>query len=210
MNNYDSCFSSCFFDNCFSPFRYLSNKLSQKNLQIINLYGGFFSALLCETGCVGYSSGLCYDTSRKRRIEPGGGPVPFRYYSPEINKFLWKTSAESFYKLIENSCKCNICQTKKSSLTKSKDSLDTHLFIKSFFKYNKNLDGDYMVHENMLKEHYMYSIKKQMDKLKNKGVRDFLEEKREVYENITRLRGISIADEYASHIPKWINVLEKN
>ena len=124
----------------------------------------------------------------------------------EINKFLWETSAERFYSITPNICKCEICQKNKKSLQKMTEVFDSHLFIKSLFDYG----NDYVSYENRLKGHYINSIKEQMAKLERKNIQEFLKEKKEVYDTLANKSGDPIAKKFASHIPRWIKVLEKN
>lgn len=184
--------------------------LSERGLNIINLYGGFFSVLLSEIGLQGYSSGLCYDTSRNREIVPTGGPVPLRYYIPEINRLMRQLDVEGFYKYIKPSCECNICEEKmKNSVDNKTGELQIDSFVDSLFSYDKNKRGDYQIYEDALKEHFMRSVKNQMEKLKIKGVKKFLEEKQQIHDELVKIYGPYIANKYASHIPKWINVINE-
>lgn len=184
-------------------------ELGKRKLEVINLYGGLFSALLCEIGCSGYSSGLCYDTRRTRDIEPSGGPLPFRYYIPEVNKFMRQSDAESFYRIIKPACDCCICKPKKEETKDEKGNIQVDKFIESFFNYNRSKEGDYAEHEESLKKHFMYATKEQMDKIKKNGVKKYLDEKESIYKKLVKEHGEIIAKMYASHIPKWVKVIRE-
>ncbi len=183
--------------------------LSKNKYKVINLYGGFFSALLCKLGCQGFSSGLCYDTHRSRAIEIGGGPLPFRYFVPEINKFLTQSDTEILYEIISPTCNCPVCSNHKNDNIREDGSLRTDEFVSSFFDYDSDIDGDFLNHEEDLKKHFIRSTWDQLSHLNQIELKSYLDEKQKIYQLLKENAGELIAERYAGHLIKWNNVLKE-
>jgi len=182
--------------------------LVEKGFEVINLYGGIFSSLLPGTGNSGYSSGLCYDTHKSREIESGGGPIPFRYYMPEINRFMRQSDAESFYRHINPKCECVVCKAHKDKSIKNGEFI-IEKFIDSYFKYDETKEKDYANHEEALKNHFINCSKIELDKVQKNGPKNFINEKKKTYDLLVEKLGKNIAEQYASHIPKWKKILDE-
>lgn len=95
----------------------LIQELSQDSTkQVINLFGGYFSCLLAESGLTGVAHGLGY--GERRDIIPvlGGGLPPARYYLPAIHQQIRIHQFAAIASgLDENSfpqvvCNCVICR----------------------------------------------------------------------------------------------------
>ena len=84
--------------------------------QVINMFGGYFSCLLAESGLTGFSHGLGY--GERRDITPvlGGGLPPAKYYLPathqqiridQLAAIASSLDKDSFSQTI---CNCSICR----------------------------------------------------------------------------------------------------
>jgi hypothetical protein len=92
--------------------QFISN-LKQSGRKVINLYGAFFSSLMCYYGLDGMGFGICYkefsDPEDFPEGGPPGGPLP-KYYLPEIKTKLGKIEAAiTIAEIPLLACSCQIC-----------------------------------------------------------------------------------------------------
>lgn len=93
--------------------RQLISSLKQSGLKVVNIYGSFFSSLMCYYGLDGMGFGICYkEFSNPEEFPEGGppgGPLP-KYYFPEIKTKLGKIEAAIALNEIPSlQCSCQIC-----------------------------------------------------------------------------------------------------
>lgn len=133
----------------------LVESLAKARRPVINLYGGYFSALLKHRGLSGFASGLTYGFSSDIAMPPPkggppGGPVA-KYYIPGIHQSL--TLDEALRILREDSqsrCSCPICSSLKGSLFNlDPKSADAKYFSKMHFLYSR-----YAELQDVLKKDY--------------------------------------------------------
>jgi hypothetical protein len=180
--------------------------LSEKSKWIMNLYGGAFFALMEPLGCSAFSCGLGYDFRRERDIGFVGGPLPLRYYIPEISKVMRPLDVEGFYKEIVPSCDCEVCRETKKHARKG-EAIETEEFVRSLFEYNEQIPGDYARVENRLKTHFMHSVNKQLIDIERDGVKSFLDRGIETYDALSDKYSPPIAKKFAHHLKKWDSVI---
>ena len=96
--------------------RRLVSKLVESGKQeIVNLYGGYFSALLRFDGLTGLSHGVGY--GERRNVVPvvGGGLPPAKYYLPRIHEKIYLeellrlASGLDAQQFLDEICECSIC-----------------------------------------------------------------------------------------------------
>jgi hypothetical protein len=94
-------------------FRKFVSTLKKNKSKVVNLYGGFFSSLMCYYGLDGVGYGICYKESANP-IDfptggPAGGPLP-KYYLRDIKAKLGKIEAAIALSEIPSlKCSCKIC-----------------------------------------------------------------------------------------------------
>ncbi len=96
--------------------RRLVSKLADSGKkEIINLYGGYFSALLRFDGLTGFSHGVGYGERRDVVPVVGGGLPPAKYYLPPIHERIYLedllrlASGLSAQEFLDQICRCAIC-----------------------------------------------------------------------------------------------------
>lgn len=119
-------------------FRKLVSSLKAQKWKVINLYGGFFSSLMCYCGLDGVGFGICYKESADPTVfptgGPAGGPLP-KYYLRDIKAKLGKIEAAIALNEIPSlECSCAIChkQTKYILDAAKPDSVSKDLTEKHF------------------------------------------------------------------------------
>ena len=96
---------------------------AERDIEIVNMYGGALSIFLTSRGMFGVNSGVGYSESRdSRRLSQTGG-APARYYVPRLHAFFTPPVAQALVDDLgqEWECHCDICSrqrdiTKLSSL----------------------------------------------------------------------------------------------
>jgi hypothetical protein len=79
-------------------------------LQLINLYGGYFSICLGKVGLWGFNNGLGYSESRSWPDLPSTGAAPPRYYVPSLHAFLAPATAQQIANVDPAfRCSCSVC-----------------------------------------------------------------------------------------------------
>jgi hypothetical protein len=133
----------------------LVESLAKARKPIINLYGGYFSALLHHRGLSGFVSGLTYGFSTDIAMPPPkggppGGPVA-KYYIPWIHQSLTLDEALRILREVGQSrCSCPICSSLKSSFFNlDPKSADAKYFSKMHFLYSR-----YAELQDILKKDY--------------------------------------------------------
>lgn len=66
-----------------------------RGLELVNLYGGFFSICLRYAGLAGFGNGLTYSESRAWPALASTGSAPPRYYVPALHLFLPPAAAQA-------------------------------------------------------------------------------------------------------------------
>lgn len=85
--------------------------LHSNTVQLINLYGGFFSVALGKVGLWGFNNGLGYSESRSWPDLPSTGAAPPRYYLPALHQFLSPAVAQEIANLHSHfRCPCRMCE----------------------------------------------------------------------------------------------------
>jgi hypothetical protein len=80
-------------------------------LDLVNLYGGFFSICLRYVGLWGFNNGLGYSESRDWPDLPATGAAPARYYMPRLHCFVSPGLGEFITREAPSlACTCSICQ----------------------------------------------------------------------------------------------------
>jgi hypothetical protein len=96
-------------------------------LNLINLYGGFFSVCATKVGLAGVSSGLGYSESRSWPELSSTGASPRRYYVRELHQFLSDGVAQ---RLVETApflrCDCIVCESDRPISALSYHELKQH------------------------------------------------------------------------------------
>ncbi len=94
-------------------------KAKISNINIINLYGGFFSFLLGLKGLLhGYSQGICYGNKKDiiKYSSTGGGGISNRYYFKINQTKLVESKARTILSFFpEIQCTCTTCAEKDNS-----------------------------------------------------------------------------------------------
>lgn len=81
------------------------------SVQMINLYGGYFSVCLGRVGLWGFNNGLGYSESRGWPELAATGAAPPRYYVPELHMFLSQRGAQSLIEMEPDlACLCRVCR----------------------------------------------------------------------------------------------------
>ena len=84
-----------------------------QRLQLINLYGGFFSICLAYVGLWGFNNGLGYSESRDWPDLPATGAAPARYYLPRLHAYVSPGLAEFITREAPAlACPCPICENR--------------------------------------------------------------------------------------------------
>jgi hypothetical protein len=88
-------------------------------LELINLYGGFFSICLGYVGLWGFNNGLGYSESRDWPDLPATGAAPARYYMPRLHGFVSPGLGEFISREAPSlACECEVCKSRSAvSLT---------------------------------------------------------------------------------------------
>ncbi len=120
-----------------------------------------------------------------------------------------QSDTESFYRILNPECVCPECVNKKENNTDHKGILHVDGFVDSFFTYNRLREGDYASKEESLKNHFIYSTNKKISEIQKNGTKAYLDKKMSIYNKIKDESGEIIANMYASHIPKWNNVINE-
>lgn len=95
--------------------RRLVSRLVESGKEIINLYGGYFSALLRFDGLTGFSHGVGYGERRDVVPVVGGGLPPAKYYLPPIHERIYLedllrlATGLSAQEFLDQICRCAIC-----------------------------------------------------------------------------------------------------
>ncbi len=87
------------------------NLFAEKEIPVINLYGGYYSCLLTKIGLDGYCRSIGYGDKKQISHIAAGGGSPERFYVKEIHKSLSKNKVRSFYSKNRNlMCTCSSCK----------------------------------------------------------------------------------------------------
>jgi hypothetical protein len=121
-------------------FRKFVSNLKKNKWNVINLYGEFFSSLMCYYGLDGVGYGICYKESADPMVfptgGPAGGPLP-RYYLRDVKAKLGKIEAAIALSEIPSlKCSCKVCDTQTEYILDaatpdavSKDLMKKHFLI---------------------------------------------------------------------------------
>ena len=94
-------------------------KFQNKNKPIINMYGGYLSALLSKFGLTGVIHGVAYWESKPSKPISGGAAPPVKFYlqpiheritSDEMALLIDDCGLSSKQAFINNICNCDVCQ----------------------------------------------------------------------------------------------------
>lgn len=84
---------------------------ASEDLQVVNMYGGFFSICLGRLGLWGMNNGLGYSESRDWPQLPATGAAPPRYYIPRLHSYYPPRLAQLVMDTSEDYwCTCEVCQ----------------------------------------------------------------------------------------------------
>jgi len=113
----------------------LISKFREAKIDVINLYGGYFSLILNHIGLSKLSCGICYSHRKGVFAEVGGGGLPTRYYEPHLKK---KLLADDMIRLYSDTpelftCNCPICSSHSEKYRTVQTTADKESILTSFF-----------------------------------------------------------------------------
>lgn len=189
--------------------RRLAEEITLADKKVINLYGGYFSALLANKGFLeGVCNGLEYGESRG--VVPVGGGIPMsKYYFTPLhfrmrfadlltiyNRLGWGQRSEDFGQEV---CGCELCEL--GEIQKFGETNPVRVRRKNSvitLNYPTPEAKDYSL------RHYLHAKNEEFEAIKSKNfskLEDELVAARDMY-------GAVIGVEPVSHIDKWISALK--
>lgn len=88
-----------------------SGSLNSSGVELVNLYGGFFSICMYHAGLWGFNNGLGYSESRDWPQLEATGAAPARYYVPRLHAYLPVGTAQALIEVEpEFRCPCVVCE----------------------------------------------------------------------------------------------------
>ena len=187
-------------------FRQLVEKLKEKNIEIFNRHGGYFSYMLSRFGLSITSHSVGYG-DKKNILPLSGGAPTVNYYIPALHgKFgIPKTdyifnamginSPDDFFKKI---CDCIIC---KGVI---KDSINNFEYFGETYKSETNPKRSYQTSAAAKRSRFHYLFSKIMEK-KNVNSKDFISLLQELKE-IKQILDLEVFGS-GNYIKKWIETL---
>lgn len=177
-------------------------RIAQKGVSVVNLFGGFFSCLAQCVGLGGFAHGLVYGENKSFTPVVGGGQPPPRFYlkpahiSMNVRGSELLLSGLSAQAYLENVCDCTIC----TGLFGGEEDLTR------FAQFAEASDqGKYMPRAYALcRYHFLFARRDEIKKIE--GL-DPAQRIASLERNIAFLNSIN-ADEYAEHLVTWTKVVK--
>lgn len=169
---------------------------------VYSLYGGYFFALLSKLGLTGYSSSICYGTSKHIDSRAAGGWVPLRYYIPTLRIKVSEINARAYYEAhIHELCDCHICFEMKDKIEREGvDKSQASIFVDNFFK---KIDID------SSKRHFMESRYKELLEIERTDLNDLINRLMIDYKEHEMLGRDFGKDLDPSHLRRWAESLSE-
>lgn len=114
---------------------------SERQTEVINFYGGYFSLMLSYVGLSKLSCGICYSNFRDVTSQASGGGLPIRYYEPNLKIKLLGDDMFKLYSDIREflTCNCPTCSSYIEKIKQAGNGDDKEQLLKEFFGiYRRN------------------------------------------------------------------------
>ena len=98
--------------------------------ELLNLYGGYYSAMLGNFGLAGFNNGLGYSESREWPTLDSTGAAPARYYVRRLHAYLPKATATAIVEIDDAfACDCSVCDKDRLPMDLSYHELKKHFAL---------------------------------------------------------------------------------
>lgn len=167
-------------------------KAKEKEIQVTNLYGSYFSMLLSKIGLAGMCNGIFYGENKSRKSKVGGGPQA-RYYIRALHEFYTLEPATL------------ILSDPRGNDLLDKESVKCMQLINGDPKNIFLFDSDH----SLAQRHFIFSRSKELEDVKSKSLEELAKNLHDIYSQYSLVVEKYSRNKSPRHLEHWYDVLSK-
>jgi len=154
-----------------SHFVDLIESFKEHDVNVLNLYGSYFSGLMNYHDLYAFSSGIAISHRKDADAMPGGGGMPLRYYEPSLKMELVNDEVFRLYADHPHlfTCDCSICAPISSQVQTLSNKNDIEAILDPFFLIIKSPNGTIIRKPTMYwrqtRTHFLYQRRKELQEI---------------------------------------------
>jgi hypothetical protein len=186
-------------------------KFHENKVNVLNMYGSYFSILLRYNGLDAFSSGICISHKKSVDSAPTGGGQPLRYYDPILKLEIVNNEAFKLYTQYPELfiCNCPICQSYTSQINDITSLREREKFLNPLFLDQKYSNNKALMNWKNARIHFMHIRRKEIEEQNHKIKNELLDKLKKDYDYVMKNVDFSIFKNINSveHIKRWFQSL---